>query len=534
MIKVVYKDLAVGVEGNVTNTTNDKQEFVDMASLDNQNTNILNYGTLEGNHWSLRNNVLILPNDVSDIDLGYWSTEMSDDNGDFDTPITITRTYTGTYTSTGMTIEFDSNNNVYAKNVNIKWYRGATLLDEKDYVVNNATYFFQNNVIAYDKVVFTFTSTNIASRFLRVFHIYDGTIRQFYKDEIVGLEILETISDTGDEIQINTMNLDIISKSQIKMLFQRVQAIEVYNDDKLYGTFFVDNSERTLNHYKLQAYDYVGMLENNQHLGGLYNDVNANTLIADIMKDIPYELDDSLKNVLVSGYLPIDTCRNNLMQVAFSLNAVVDTSRNNKILIYPQPQMTISNTLGIDKVGNDTTEKSDAPYTQVSVYEHTYIPKTEIEEIYNDVLNGDETILFNLPYRNLSISGGTIVASGTNFATIRGTGAEVTLSGYGYEDVAVQKVLNNPTNTSNSIPNVYEIQSATLVNKNNSSNILNRLGVALFNNATIDFGFLLDDEKVGDYVTIPTDEGNKTGQILNITYELKNNKIWCSATMREV
>lgn len=119
MLKIVYKDVAVGVEGNVTNTTNDKQDFVNMEQLDEE-LNILNYGTLEGNHWALRDDVLILPDDLSSIDLGYWSTEMSDENGDFDTPITITRTYTGNYTSSGITLEFDTYNNVFANAVNIK------------------------------------------------------------------------------------------------------------------------------------------------------------------------------------------------------------------------------------------------------------------------------------------------------------------------------------------------------------------------------------------------------------------------------
>lgn len=534
MIKVVYKDLAVGVEGNVTNTTNDKQEFVDMAQIENQDINVLNYGTLEGNHWALKESVKILPDDLTNVDLGYWSTEISDADGNFNTPITITRTYNGQFTSTGMTIVFDTNNNVYASEVNVKWYRGTTLLDEKNYTPNNATYFFQNNVIAYDKIVFTFTKTNIPSRFLRIFNILDGTIRHFYKDEIVGLEILENISDIGDEIQINTMNLELIAKSPVKMLFQRVQALDVYNDDKLYGTYFVETSERTLNHYTLATYDLVGMLENDTFNGGLYNNVTANNLITAIMKDIPFELDDSLKNVLISGYLPINTCRYSLMQVAFVLGAVVDTSRANVVKIYPQPQITSSDALGITKVGNEVTEKSDAPYTQVSVIEHTYTPNTEQEEIYNEVLNGQTTILFDAPYRNLSISGGTIIESGTNYAIISGTGSEVVLTGYGYIDTTIQKTKTNPTNTLTSIPNVFEISEATLVNSANSQAILDRLGQALFNNSTIDFSFLLDEEKVGDFVTIPTDEGDKTGQILSIDYQLKGNKIWANCTMREV
>lgn len=108
------------------------------------------------------------------------------------------------------------------------------------------------------------------------------------------------------------------------------------------------------------------------------------------------------------------------------------------------------------------------------------------------------------------------------------------MTGYVWDDIQVEKTLDNPLNTATSIPNIYEISVASLVNANNSTAILNRLGTALFNNATINFAFLLENEKVGDFVNIETDEGTKTGQILNISYELKGNKIWCNATMREV
>lgn len=482
----------------------------------------------------LNDSTYILPDDLETIDLGYWSEQMSDENGEFATPIQIIREYNGTYTSTGITITFDTNKEIYATEVNIKWYRDNELLSEQNYTPNSSIYFCQNNVTAYNKIVLTFAKMNMASRYLRVFQIDDGVIRTFFKDEIIGLEILESISDTGNELKINTMNLNLLSKNPVKMLFQKVQALRVYNDSTLYGTFFVDSCERTLNNYKIQTYDLVGMLDNNTYVGGMYNNVQSQDLISAIMKDIPYELDNSLKNISISGYLPIDTCRNLLMQVAFVLNAIVDTTRDDKVRIYPQPTTYVATSLDETRVGMDITETSETPYTAVQVTEHKYLNGTDSTEIYNDVLNGTITITFGEPIRNLSISGGTIVESGTNYAIITGTGGTVTLTGYGYVDQATVKAKYNPQNTSNSIPNVFEITSVGIVNSTNSQAILDRLGNALFNNATIDFSFLLNDEKVGDFVTIPTEEGNKTGQILDVDYELNSSTIWAKAKIREV
>ncbi len=535
-LKVVYENKPVGIEGNVTNSASEQMDFVDLTELDREN-DIKNYGTLEGDNWLLTDDVLILPDDLESIDLGYVSEQISDASGNFASPIVITRTYNGNFSAPGISLTFDTYNGLYAKDVNIKWYRDSTLLYDKDYEIDRAVYFAEQNVVAFNKVVITFTNVNKPSRYLRIFKIDDGVIREFYKDEIVGLTISETISDTGESLQINTMDLKLISKSSVKILWQRVQALKVYNNSDYYGTFFVESADRTGNSYDLTTYDLVGMLDNTTHYGGIYNNASASLLIADIMKDTPYELDDTLASETLTGYLPIDTARNNLMQVAFAINAVVDTSRTDKVRIYPMPLYDPSNITIIDeeRAGNQVSEKINAPVTRVELTTHKYVYTNEdASELYNDVLNGSLFINFGGPYYNLSISGGTIIDSGTNYALISGTGGTVVLSGYNYNDEQTVLSIDNPLNTNNTIPNLKSINTATLVNSTNAESILNRLSEALFNNSTLDVKFILGDEQVGDYIQISTDEGDKIGQILQLQYDLINNVIYTSATIREV
>lgn len=376
---------------------------------------------------------------------------------------------------------------------------------------------------------------NMPSRFLRIFHIDDGVIREFYKDEIVGLTITETVSDTGEELQINTMDLHLISKSSVKILWQKVQALRVYNNNKFYGTFFVESATRTKNSYELTTYDLVGMLDNTTHYGGMYNNASVPTLIADIMKDIPYEIDDSLLSETVTGYLPLDTARNNLMQVCFAINAVVDTSRQDKVRIYPTPTLDTPIVIDDSRAGDSITENINAPATQINLTTHKYINTTEeASELYNDVLNGSLFVAFSGPYYGLTISGGTIIDSGTNYALISGTGSTVLLKGYNYNDITTVVTSVNPLNTNSTIPNLKEIQNATLVNSSNAASILSRLEEALYNNSTLECSFIMEDEKVGDYISINTDEGTKIGQILSLKYELVRDIIYTVATVREV
>ena len=535
-IKVVYENKAVGVTGNVTNSASEKQDFVDLTELDDSSIEIKNYGTLEGNNWLLKDDVLILPDDLASVGMGLWSEQMSDSDGAFDTPITVTRTYNNTFTAPGVTLTFDTYNDTYADEVNVKWYRDNTLLYDNDYTPNSSVYFCEQNVVAYNKIVITFTHMNKASRFLKLFKIDDGIIREFYKDEILGLTINEGISDTGESLTINTMNLNILSKSSIKIIFQRVQALKVYNDNELYGTFFVESCERTLNNYNLMTYDLVGMLNNNTFYGGIYSNYSAAQLVADICEDLPYELDESLQSETITGYLPIINSRDALMQVAFVLNAIVDTSRDDKIRIYPIPGYDSTNVseIGNDRAGNDSTEVTDAPVTKIELLAHEYVPNDTTEEIYNDVLNGVLTSTFSVAHFNYTISGGTIISSSANHVTFSGNGGTVTLSANYYDDKQTIYQSYNPLNTANSIPNVKEVKNAYLVNASNASSVLNRLEEVIYNTNTLNVNFLLENEKVGDYIQIETEEGTKVGQLINLQYDLTGNIIYAAATIREV
>lgn len=532
MIRVVYENKPVGIDGAVSTSGSEQQEFVDYEELNNENINIAHYGTLEGNNWRLEDSVKILPDNLEAIDLGYVSTQLSDANGEFEEEIVLTRIYDGTFTSPAITFTFDTYNETFPTDINVKWYRDDELLEDVDFTPNASFYPAMQNVVAFNKVIITFKKLNKASRFLRIFKIEDGIVRNFYKDEIKGLEIYEEISDSGESLAINTMDLNLLSKNEVKILFQRVQALKVYNDDELFGTFFVESSKRTANQYNLTTFDLVGMLENNTFIGGLYENVLVSELIKSICGDIAYELDASFETITVSGYLPILTCRDALKQVAFAINAIIDTSREDTIKIIPiadnEPKI-----IDETRASGNVTENAVAPFTAIELSEHRYVANTDSVELYNDVLNDTITLTFIEPYRNLSITGGTLIESGSNYAIISGTGNNVVLTGYGYTDVVTLKTSYNPTNTTNSIPNVKSITDATLVTSANSNAVMERLESILYNYNTIEVSFLLNDERVGDLVEVTTNEGVKRGRIIALDYQLISNEVYVNATIRE-
>ena len=139
----------------------------------------------------------------------------------------------------GIMITFDTNTNNYSTDVNIKWYRNNELLVSKDYTPNTPKYFFHQDVVAYNKIVITFRKTNIPYRYLRIFFIEDGVVREFYNDELKNLKVVEETSSTTENLSVNTLDIDLISKTDVGVLFQRTLPMRLYRDGKLVGAFFI-------------------------------------------------------------------------------------------------------------------------------------------------------------------------------------------------------------------------------------------------------------------------------------------------------
>ncbi|MBQ8298668.1 MAG: hypothetical protein IJX99_02190 [Clostridia bacterium] len=517
MLKIVYENIPTGSMQGSSTDINYKQPFLNMADFKIERK-VHKYATLEHNFWILNGTFPNFP-DVP-TNLGYMSTIMSDENGNFENEIVITRDYDANYTAPGLMIEFDSNTNNYAKNMNVKWYRDNELLSEKDYVVDNAIYFCNNQVIAFNKVVVTITSINNAYRFLKIFNISDGIIRTFFQDELENVDILEEISTKNETLSINNTSVNIINKNDIGILFQRTLPFKVYRDDTLYGCFFIDtsssNTKKTF--YTISANDYIGLLEYQMHLGGMYFNITVSDLITDILGDIPYELDESIKNKTITGYLPIQTKREALRQVVFSIGGMVDSSRSEKLIIKPLSNE-IDSYLGNDRIVNVKTTEL-AITTVIELNTHKYKINSEETELFNDTLSGTTYLTFSSPMHDLKITGGTILNSGTNYATIQANGS-VILTGQGYDDV-VETI--KKTNSATSTTDLEKVETHETTLNCNSNELLDSLK---FVKSNVDITFRMITEKVGDLIDI----NGTVCRIKSLSFSAEQKNIYASSKM---
>ena len=515
--KIVYENKPYGATQNSINSVNDMQEFVNMEEI-KQQLLIPKNATLENDLWQLDGSYISFPDNP--IGIGYISKSMSNEEGIFDDEIILTRIYDNTYTSPGIMISFDTNTDNYATDVNIKWYRDTELLVSKDFTPNASKYFFHQDVVAYNKIVITFRKTNIGFRYLRIFFIEDGIVREFYKDELKNLKIIEEVSSNTENLSMNTLDIELNSKSDVGVLFQKTLPMKLYRDNALVGAFFIDRAEKeNIATYKIEAVDYIGLIENEKFLGGMYTNELVSNIVANILGTIPYQLDNTIGKRTITGFIDIQSKREALQKVIFSAGGIVDCSRNECIAIKPLDN-TIKSVLGKDKIVS-IKEEIESITTSIELVQHRYTAQSEESEIFNDTITGETLITLGAPYHSLRISGGTLLTVGTNYAVISGSGT-VILYGKGYEDNTVITSKNNPLTVSTDVRKVKTYDTTLICNEINLLDKLNFVAKIL----KIKFK-MSNNEMVGDMINVL----GENARILCLEYSINTPSIYALAEL---
>jgi hypothetical protein len=262
--------------------------------------------------------------------------------------------------------------------------------------------------------------------------------------------------------------------------FQAKQPLSVYFNGDLKATTFVKKSTRKAKRlWSIQSEDYIGLLDSIPYYGGIYTNKNAVELLSDIftVAKVPYSIDDVFANAVVTGYIPFTTCRDALMQVAFAIQAVIDTSNSDVVKVFALED-DVKQTIPLNRIMQGQNFADDETVTGVEVTVHNYTPSEEMIELFNNTETGEKGenifIVFPEPCYNLQISsGGSIVKSGTNYAILNVT-ENCSLAGYKYNHTTQTRRMNNPVVLASEIEKVVAIDNATLVSQYNIDNILNK------------------------------------------------------------
>ena len=378
-VAIQYGDVAPEAKENFVPTASER-EFNTLLQLQQYNLDFPNYANpCELYQTVLDGTASAFPSAPEQANLGLWSEQLSNDDGTFTEPIVLELESAGQYSSQGLTLTFDTYNGIYANRLNIKWLRitdeGITTLDEKEFTPDNAFYFCRNFVENYNKVVITFYSLNMPKNRLKVRVIDYGYGAFFYGDELRGVNLIQEIDPISTQISINTADFTLDSHSDMEYSFQAKQPLSVYFNGELKATTFVKKSTRKAKRlWSIQSEDYIGLMDSIPYYGGIYSNKNAVELLTDIftVAKVPYKIDDVFANAVVTGYIPFTTCREALMQVAFAIQAVIDTSNSNIVKVFAALEEDVKQTIPLNRIMQGQNFADEETVTGVEVAVHSY------------------------------------------------------------------------------------------------------------------------------------------------------------------
>lgn len=481
-VAIRYGDVAPEAKENFIPTASES-EFVTLEQLQRYNLNFPNYANpCELYQTVLDGTATAFPSMPEQANLGLWSKQISNDDGTFTEPIVLEFESGGQYSSQGLTLTFDTYNNIYATRVGIKWLRitdeGITTLAEEEFTPDNAFYFCHHKVDNYNKVIITFYSLNMPKNRLKLRVIDYGYGTIFSGNELRNTRIIQEIDPISTQISINTADFTLDSKTNIEYSFQQRQPLSIYFNGELKATTFVKSSRRKARFlWDIQSEDYIGLMDSVPYYGGMYTDANAVDVLADIfaIAKVPYSIDDAFTDAKVTGYIPYTTCRDALMQVAFAIQAVVDTSNSDVVKVFALED-DIKQDIPLDRIRQGQNFADDETVTGVDVVAHNYKPIDETVDVYDADESGEGDgifVTFNEPLHDLSITKGTIVSASTNYAIINANSGCV-LTGQKYEHTTTHVRQNNPVVLASEIEKVLAIEGATLVSSKNVGNVLSK------------------------------------------------------------
>lgn len=468
--------------------------------------------------------------DYETTDYGLWFESL---------PVTIAWTSEVAITSSGFTFTFDVGRNVYPDGVNIKWYQGETLLDEKDFAPDNAYYFCQNKIENFTKAVITLSATRTTYLLpYKLFAIDFGQGHTFQGDELKSVTFTQQVDNIAQELPINT--LDFTIRSNGVFAFAEKQATKLYiNNALIQNTYISSFTQKNRKEWEIKTQDYVSVLEDTQFKGGRYTDKKASELIAEILAvaNVPYEITGIEDTETVTGWIPWCSCRQALQLVLFAVGANADTSFTNILKIYKFTD-TVKTDIPLNRIRQGQKFKTSAVVTKVSLAAHEYIQNPEQEKqkalytVENAVKDQTHLVKFNNPIISATTGIGvrfwneeTQAYDGTtwaepNYVKFQTTATgERKVNGFELSDEMEIRSKENPLKLANSTENEILIDDESLISENNIDNVLDLCYNHYMKNETCTMK--IEDSsntfKVGDVITYATEfKGIKTGRVLKI------------------
>lgn len=397
---ITYKDVAVGAqEGATFSATGATAESSPALLADGASPGKII--TLERDRWALDGS---FDRYYEQSTIAFWSAEISGDDGALAAEPTITIAFDQQYSSIGISFVFDDAAGDYVSLINIKWYQGDTLIADQDFMPDHARYFCSKRVESYDKLIITLKKTYPARRRAKLNRIVFGIIRHFEMNDLRSASITNEMDESAIELPISTFNWMLSSTSDVDYMFQLKQPVEVRNNDRLLGVYYISGSSRqSVSVYGIECDDAIGVLSETPFAGGAYlSGVSAKTLLTALAEPFSVEYADDVEDTTLTGVLLEQTAREAIQQVIFAWGVCLATDGGAVIRVFnPGTEPTA---IPQNRTFSGASVDTDAIVTKVSVTAHTYTAASNGNIKIGGAAYNDETTVYTVSNPNITAS----------------------------------------------------------------------------------------------------------------------------------
>lgn len=357
-----------------------------------------------------------------------------------------------------------------------------------------------------------------------------GVIYKWSKDDIIDLIVNEetpyfcttlpvdtaklTVYIPNDQFDmINSNNvLDYINQDQKFKISEEIEDTETGEVKTInFGTYYLDNIKNESEHKVtfnlstiLSKLDKKDFRVSDIDLYGIYNvayDVILSIFIEAGLSNY-VEIDESLKNEHLKGYIPFMSCRAALQQVLFVTKSVLDDNRTDKVFIRKM-DYSVSQVVDMDKIFYPYDIEQDNSASRISYEYFSYFRNFFGKETLATISVNDTkplTVNFSKPIdKNTLEVNALVIIKHTLYANIMpliNGPHDITIKAITYLEI---KYTGEVTSGNSENIKKFDINGIKLLNKGNVDSIMNSL--AEFNSKMITYKieYLCTGQETGKY-----------------------------------
>ena len=317
---------------------------------------------------------------------GYWSSEMSDNEGYFSNNPKITYYFSDLIDFTNLTLYFQE----VVEQFVIRYYNNNDLIYTGSISGNNNLVVETNfeNQKQFNILEIEFIKTYIPYRYIKYNNLDFGIVKTFSKDQLIDLDINNELDLYSDELVSNTATFIIKNPNKQYSLYeeddslnflQEKQEIQIYHYLKVgnefiqkpLGTYLVKEFNSNSLNIEFVCYDDIYFMNDIYYGSKFYNNENLVNILRDLFEYfnyVNYDLSDiENENILLTGYIPNVTFRE-------ALRLIVEAS---KCCVF-------KNKLGLTKIvyfGNVNDESI------LSLANYEIFNDNPVKNLYNNVVD---------------------------------------------------------------------------------------------------------------------------------------------------